>query len=125
MKSATSSRCGNCCKGEGAVEIGPREADRLAAYLGMSRKDFLRRYTLATDEGRWWLLDQENEEKWCIFLRQDEEGRYGCRVNAAKPRQCRSFPAKWRNEDSFRSCAGLRRIMERLRGEAKAAAAPE
>ena len=108
-------RCGNCCKGEGLVRIGRAEADRLAEFLGLTRRQFLRRYALGDGVGHWRLIEQANPEMWCIFLEQDEEGNYACRVNSVKPDQCRSFPAKWRNEDSYRTCAGLKALLRKLR----------
>lgn len=98
--------------------IGKTEAARLADFLGIAVKAFLREYAMRVAPGEWWLINKDNEESWCIFLEQDANGLYGCRVNAAKPDQCRSFPAKWRNEDSFRSCAGLKKLMLRLQGGA-------
>ena len=127
-------RCGNCCKGEGAVSIGRAEARRMARHLGMKLDQFFRAYTMEAKPGEWWLLNQDNEELWCIFLEVDDDGLYGCKVNPAKPDQCGSFPARWTNEDSLRSCAGLRilmRNMRRRKAEAKdlsasaASAAPD
>jgi len=108
-------RCGHCCKGDGVVDFGAREADRMADFLDMPRKKFLKQYAIAMRSGRWHLKDQNNEEQWCIFLQQDAHGLYGCRVNPAKPDQCASFPAKWRNPDSFITCSGLRTLMRSLR----------
>ena len=108
-------RCGNCCKGEGAVAVDAARARRMADHLGVEVEDFLKEYTLPVAPGLWWLLDQPNEERWCVFLEQDEEGLYACRVNEVKPEQCRDFPKVWRNEDSFRTCAGLKALMEKLR----------
>ncbi len=108
-------RCGHCCKGDGVVEFGGVEADRMAAYLQMTRAEFLKRYARKYGATTWRLLDQNNPEKWCIFLVVDSEGLYGCSVNPAKPDQCGSFPAKWRNSDSFETCAGLRILMRQLK----------
>ena len=108
-------RCGHCCKGEGVVEVGAPELDRMAELLGLTRKEFVKTYAIKASETKWWLIDQKNPERWCIFLTLDSAGLYGCAVNAAKPDQCESFPAKWRNEDSLRTCSGLRSLMRRLR----------
>lgn len=107
-------RCGNCCKGDGVVKFGRREAGRMAKHLGMSRTAFIERYAVSVAPATWWLRDQDNEEQWCIFLRRDADGLYGCEVNEAKPDQCGSFPARWRNGDSYEDCAGLRALIERL-----------
>lgn len=113
-------RCGNCCKGDGVVRIGPEELKRMAAKLGITEKAFIKQYTMIYGEQEWWLIDKIVEEhgeqiKWCIFLEIMDDGLYGCRVNEAKPDQCASFPAKWRNNDSLRSCAGLRALRAELR----------
>lgn len=116
-------RCGNCCKGDGAVRIGPAEADRMARHLGLPRRKFLKQYARQITPEQWWLINHDNEELWCIFLVRDAEGLYGCQVNEAKPDQCRSFPAKWRNSDSLRTCAGLRALTAKLRAREEARAA--
>ncbi len=108
-------RCGNCCKGDGVVHFGAEEADRMAELLGMTRKDFLREFARKIGPEEWRLRDQNNAEQWCIFLQRDADGLYGCRVNPAKPDQCRSFPEKWRNPDSLQSCSGLRALVGLLR----------
>lgn len=116
-------RCGNCCKGEGAVRIGPAEADRLARHLHLPRRKFLKQYARQMGAEEWWLINHDNAELWCIFLTRDADGLYGCQVNEAKPDQCRSFPAKWRNSDSLRTCAGLRTLVAGLREREEARAA--
>lgn len=108
-------RCGHCCTGDGAVRIGPVEADRMARALGLSRRKFLKQYAKPVGPDQWWLLDQDNLDQWCIFLTRDADGLFGCRVNDAKPDQCRSFPAKWRNPGSLKTCAGLRTLVSNLR----------
>jgi Fe-S-cluster containining protein len=114
-------RCGNCCKGDGLVHFGAREAQRMADALKITRASFLRRYAINVERGQWVLKDRGVQispnvrELWCIFLRRDPDGLYACDINRAKPDQCREFPAKWRNPDSLRSCAGLRLLMRGLR----------
>lgn len=115
-------RCGACCKGDGVVEFGREEAERMAEHLRIDVGEFVARYAVAQRRGRYYLIDQQNEEKWCIFLQIDDKGRYGCKVNAAKPDQCRGFPYGWRNPDSFETCMGLRTLMTSLRARAAAGA---
>lgn len=112
-------RCGNCCKGDGVVHIDREQAVRIADFLGLPLKSFLKQYTTRIAPGEWWLHDQANPERWCIFLEQDAEGLFKCRINPVKPNQCKSFPEKWRNEDSFRTCSGLRTLMKTLRERAR------
>ena len=115
-------RCGHCCKGDGQVRLGPAEADRLAAALGLAREAFVRQYALRAGRDRWRLKDRWvspgnpmlPDEQWCIFLERDPAGLYGCRVNGVKPDQCAGFPARWRNPDSIQTCPGLRRLAAEL-----------
>ena len=131
-------RCGHCCKGDGVVRVGPAEVDRMAAALGLSREAFTKTYAVKIGRERWRLKDRWVEapdadrgngrvrrtplpkEPWCIFLERGADGLYGCQVNAVKPDQCAAFPARWRNEDSLQTCAGLRRLTAELRAEAAA-----
>lgn len=120
-------RCGNCCKGEGLVHFSKPEAEAMARQLGISRREFLQTHAIRVEAGQWILKDKFVElppdptrrEQWCVLLERDAEGRYLCRVNEAKPNQCRSFPAKWRNEDSFKTCLGLKTLVRELRQEVK------
>jgi uncharacterized protein len=122
-------RCGNCCKGDGLVHFGPAEADAMAACLAMKRADFIKKYGIRVKENYWMLRDKLIEipggkpELWCIFLELGADGLYGCSVNTGKPRQCATFPAKWRNSDSVRTCAGLRAVVKELREELERAGA--
>jgi len=121
-------RCGNCCKGDGLVHINPEEADRLAGALGLARENFIREYAVRLGKDRWRLKDKwipspnhsQPAEQWCIFLERDAAGLYGCSVNAAKPDQCASFPAGWRNPDSIRACPGLRILATEMAKERRA-----
>ncbi len=125
-------RCGHCCKGDGLVQFGPLEADRMADHLGLSRRQFLKQFALRVEDDQWILRDRfvqdartgGRREQWCIFLERDADGRYGCRVNPAKPDQCGSFPAQWRNPDSLQTCVGLRRLLADLKAEPAAPKAP-
>ena len=42
----------------------------------------------------------------CCFYRERE----GCLVHPAKPLQCRTFPFRWHNPDSFSLCPALREL---------------
>jgi Fe-S-cluster containining protein len=113
-------RCGACCKGEGLVHVGAPEADAMAKALGVDRDAFLAQFASSDGPGRWVLQDKivklgpaGPSETWCVFLERRADGHYGCQVNQAKPRQCATFPATWRNPDSMSDCVGLRLIRER------------
>lgn len=102
-------RCGNCCRGEGFVRVGPLEAERIASYLDLTVAQFTQGYCREPDsgeaagEGELWLIDQPGPEKACVFLAGN-----ACLVNAAKPDQCVGFPMTWRTRDAADYCVGLR-----------------
>ena len=97
------------------VTLGPAEADRAAEFLGLERAAFLSKYAIEVARDEWVLTEQSNAEQWCVFLERDGEGLYGCAINPAKPDQCRSYPARWRNDDSYRTCAGLKALLAKLK----------
>lgn len=75
--------CANCCR-VATTQIGTRDAERLARYLGVRVETLLRDYTVeAGDEGR--IL--RRKEGGCVFL----EGNL-CSVYDARPDTCRLFP---------------------------------
>ena len=107
-------RCGNCCKGEGVVQVDDEQAQGIADFLGLSKRSFLGKYAKPVLDGAYWLKEIDNEERWCVFLEQDAQGLYGCAINPVKPDQCGSYPQKWRNHDSVETCAGLKTLQSKL-----------
>ena len=78
--------CGRCCTrhdGHDFVYLEPEDVWRLGLALGVSAADFRRRHTVR-DRG-WTALRMSREA--CPFL----DG-WRCRVYAARPAQCRTFP---------------------------------
>lgn len=110
-------RCGACCKGDGLVHCSAAEIERLADQVGMTRRQFVRRFAVR-ERDEWILKDKlifsgnpsARPEKWCVFLDRGADGLYGCIVDDAKPEQCKEFPAKWINPDSMQTCVGLRNL---------------
>ncbi len=83
------SGCGDCCRWTGSVLLTDADIPRLALHLGLSDQDFIDRHTrLAPNRQQLALLDQSDGS--CAFL---EENR--CSIYAARPEQCRTFPAAW------------------------------
>jgi Fe-S-cluster containining protein len=83
-------RCTACCRWPGQVRITEAEITAMAGHLKMDETSFIERFTrLRPDRKGLSLLDKENGE--CVFL----DGT-SCRVQAAKPQQCRDFPNLWR-----------------------------
>jgi Fe-S-cluster containining protein len=68
-------------------------------------KDLLLMYR--QPDGGFHLRSRDNPTKDCIFLQAD-----GCQIHPVKPEQCATFPMKWRNPDSFETCAGLRALAD-------------
>lgn len=98
-------QCGNCCRGDGFVELTDEEIDRMAKHLGLTRDDFLGRYGEYHKPSRkWHLIDQDDDLQSCIFLQPDNS----CRVHEAKPDQCRNFPMAWRPDNILEFCEGWR-----------------
>lgn len=82
-------RCTACCRWPGQVKITEAEIEGMARLLGMSEFDFIQEYSrVRPQKDGLALKDKPNGE--CIFL---EDG--GCRVQLAKPIQCKGFPNTW------------------------------
>jgi Fe-S-cluster containining protein len=87
-------QCANCCR-VATTQIGERDTSRLAHFLGMKPAEFLRDYTVETeDEGR--IL--RRTENGCIFL----QGNL-CSVYAARPQTCELFPHLVKGNGSLES----------------------
>jgi Fe-S-cluster containining protein len=102
----TCTQCGNCCTGgPGYVWISQVEIERLAAFLGVSCAEVVRRYCRRIGE-RYSLKESINQrgEHDCIFLKEvpadraDGEpqqvvhSRRICQVYSVRPLQCRTWP---------------------------------
>jgi Fe-S-cluster containining protein len=82
-------RCGRCCTardGFAHVYLNQEEVAALARELRLTLREFSRRYTFRDEYGWTQLVPGEGR---CIFL---EPHGGTCRVYAARPAQCRSFP---------------------------------
>ena len=76
-------QCANCCR-VATTQVSDRDCERLARHLGLKLNDFLREYTLESqDEGR--ILKRTADG--CVFL----EGNL-CSVYEARPQTCELFP---------------------------------
>src|SRR6185295_16021048 len=83
-------RCGNCCSGKGSVVVvSPREVEALARVAGMTVAAFGERHTREAF-GDTVLVDRDDGS--CEWLDRAEDGTTSCRVQDAKPDQCRAYP---------------------------------
>ena len=94
-------RCGACCRRPGAVRLAPGDTAALAAYLGLSVPTFTAAWTTLSAD-RQGLQLRDRPDGACIFLDEDPPR---CRVQPAKPVQCRTFPEGWRYEELASICA--------------------
>lgn len=84
MRFACQPGCTNCCERKGFVYLTEDDVARAAAFLGMTRGAFERRYVYRTKNLRRLRTPRETQ---CHFLRDG-----GCSIHPAKPTQCRIFP---------------------------------
>lgn len=113
-------RCGNCCRGNGYVDMTPDDIDRAAGFLGITVEEFRQEYCIDLFD-QTILRDQEDDLKSCIFLFEDEEGLAGCRIHGEKPTQCAGFPFLWRPKNILKFCDGMRALegLEPTRSEGR------
>ncbi len=100
---------GRCCTGEsGNIFVTPAEIASLASLLQMQEDDF--RATYLEKRGYRFSLQERivGMSHDCVFF--DREAN-GCRVYAARPKQCRTFPFwdyyKTRVGELKRECPGI------------------
>lgn len=98
-------RCGNCCRHPGDVRLEEDEIETIAANLGLDVHVFTERFTVLRDN-RQGLILLERRDGACVFL---EGAPAACRIQDAKPRQCREFPSRWRYTDLEEICPAARR----------------
>ncbi|OPZ25813.1 MAG: Flagellin N-methylase [Lentisphaerae bacterium ADurb.BinA184] len=89
-------RCGACCRWDGYVRVSDEEIARIAALLDLTPEAVRRDYTRLTHD-RAGLSLTEKPDGSCVFL---ADGNV-CRIQDAKPRQCKLFPNFW-NFSGFR-----------------------
>ncbi len=101
-------QCGACCNGAGTVRVSDEEIGALARLLDLSDEQLRAMYTRRLRGGEVSL--RESRAKACVFW--DPER--GCRVYAARPRQCRTWPfwravvhSRERWEEEARDCPGM------------------
>ena len=82
-------RCTKCCQWPGDVNLTEDDLTGIAAFLGLSELAFVHEHTRVNKRRTGLsLLEKPNGE--CIWL----DG-IDCRLQAAKPDQCKGFPNTW------------------------------
>lgn len=76
--------CANCCK-VASVELLPRDIEKLAKFLRISKAKFEAEYTVHNEEEN--TVDLVRNEGGCVFLDGND-----CTVYEARPDTCRNFP---------------------------------
>ena len=88
-------QCANCCR-VATVPLSERDIEKLAKFLRVKPAQFLRDYTVETeDEGR---ILKRSADTGCIFLSGKE-----CTVYESRPRTCQDFPHLVHGAGSFLS----------------------
>ncbi|MDD5645276.1 MAG: YkgJ family cysteine cluster protein [bacterium] len=103
-------KCGECCRWNGYVHLKDSDIKKIADFLEISEKTFIKSFTRLTDD-RQGLSLTEKPGGECVFL----EGSI-CGIYEARPEQCRDFPAKWTVEGAENICRGLV-FLKKLDGE--------
>jgi len=93
-------RCGNCCRHAGEVRLTGDDAAAIAAILNIDIHTVTAHYTRMREDRRGLSL-LERPDGACIFFIDDPPA---CRIHAAKPHQCRTFPVEWRYADIDTVC---------------------
>ena len=97
-------RCGECCRIKGGiVRIADKDVAAIAAALSVSESEFIDRWCDIAPDRKGLVLKDAADGHSCIML--DESNR--CRIYAARPEKCRTFPFEWMNDNSADYCPGL------------------
>lgn len=79
-------RCGNCCRRPGLIELTDDEVQNIARFLEITVYDLAMEYGMELRDESWWLEVKEGGTG-CVFLDGDE-----CGIQSVKPVQCRTYP---------------------------------
>ncbi len=85
MKPFECKKCGVCCYGEGGISLEADELEKIAAFLGLSPRVFVKR---CCREKHGKLYVATKEDGFCLFY---DPGRQ-CRIHPVKPRPCSLWP---------------------------------
>jgi Fe-S-cluster containining protein len=86
MKKFVCRQCGTCCAGTSTISLAPHEIERISKFLGVSREEFLKKFTVLKKPNR---IEMKTENGYCIFLDQ-KTGL--CKIHPVKPDICKKWP---------------------------------
>ena len=119
MKNFTCQCCGQCCKWDGFVKATEEEMNAAAKLLGISLDEFIQKYTKLSQD-RQSLIFADREDGACIFLNDNNR----CKIYAARPWQCRTFPHEWDVPPEYQKLCPGHRLAEAANALEAAAALP-
>lgn len=111
-------QCANCCKTTPAL-VERSDAKRIAKFLGLTPKGFIRKYLLEDFNG-----EMVIQRVPCTFLNEDNT----CKIYEVRPRACREYPHTNQKYFNRRAkvnakntivCPAAFEIVERLKGIGK------
>ena len=109
MKAFDCKMCGECCYGVGGIFMEKEEQQRIAQFLNLSEKEFLKKYT---EERNGRIYADVGDDHFCIFFDQEK----GCAIHPVKPARCRLwpfFPANVKDRETWdlakEACPGINR----------------
>jgi uncharacterized protein len=87
-------QCANCCR-VSETAISERDIEKLVKFVGVTRDEFLRDYSMRSGDG---VLILKRDENGCVFLKSNL-----CSVYEGRPQNCSNFPHLVRGEGSIAS----------------------
>ena len=85
MKAFECKMCGECCYGEGGINIDEKEIKRISDFLGISEKALLDQYCYSRN-GKMSIKTGSNG--FCIFF----DKKTSCKIHPVKPAICSLWP---------------------------------
>lgn len=86
-------RCGRCCSGGPNVALTVYDVVRMARFLRMGWRSFLKGYVKVIIADLWpHMLLRGDERGRCLFLAQRHDGTTLCVIYPARPMRCRLYP---------------------------------
>ncbi|MBN1847904.1 MAG: YkgJ family cysteine cluster protein [Deltaproteobacteria bacterium] len=107
MKTFDCKMCGECCYGEGGINVNEEEVERIARFLDISPEAFISGYCRELN-GR--LTIRTGPDYFCIFFDQEK----ACLIHPVKPAICSQwpyYPANLTDKDTWemakQACPGI------------------